>query len=914
MSSEGCCRDFGREGDDPSLDCAAQSFSHHIISLAARHTNKAVWRLVVSAGFLFTFWTSNHPLSMMINLTEEQKARIEANRQRALAIRRQKEQEERDAARRQQVSSSSTHSSTASSKSATQTFFGKPKPLPTNTSNQIFPIKPTTSQASNVGSKHGFSASTTKTNAPSKSPFAMISHLNSKASVNSSKPTQRLGQNKPKEAIASQPSQSSTTATGKKKLRITVKLMSASFLLIEFPYHLLMKDLVQQVPSKFFVFDKKAWKIKIEDYNILVQKLKEARNNPTWDVCPELDATSVPPNVISAILDAKQRSDLQVNLEDRLTKTLIDNLFPFQREGVKFAIKQEGRCIIGDEMGLGKTIQAIAIANWYMADWPMLVVCPASVVRGWKKHLLTWLKHVKEHQIAIVEKPGPYPFDAKIIIMSYDRMKACENDIKKSDANVMIFDESHNLKSHKSQRTKSGVTIAKDRKRVILLSGTPALSRPIELYPQLLIVDPKMFPKMHDFGLRYCDAKQLNFGPYPSWDYKGNSNTDELRILLESTVMIRRMKKDVLRDLPPKNRQKVSLPVELTPEQSSRMTYFKEQVGKVTKITNDIKTDLMKWFSESAEVKIPAVTKYIEKLLDKDRQKKFIIFCHHRVMSEGLMQFLEQKQISFIIINGETLPKLRQECCDVFQTNDRVRVAVVSIVAAGVGVTLTAAHHVVFAELFWNPGIINQAEDRAHRIGQEDTVLVEYLIAKETVDELIWGLISKKLNVLEKVGLGGEHLTKESIVKDSHQRLISDFLVKQLTKAEIPEELQNEFELDLDENSDDVEAATNDKDDYDSPKPGPSGLSDLTDQSQQTKGHDTSDDDIVFDDDDDVLLEITSSTLPEPTTKKQKVEEDEDKNGDVIDISESPELGDDFFDAETDVGEEDDNDVTLVDE
>jgi hypothetical protein len=262
------------------------------------------------------------------------------------------------------------------------------------------------------------------------------------------------------------------------------------------------------------------------------------------------------------------------------------------------------------------------------------------------------------------------------------------------------------------------------------------------------------------------------------------------------------------------------------------------------------------------------------------------------------MQFLEQKQVSFIIINGETPPKVRQECCDVFQTNDRVRVAVVSIIAAGVGVTLTAAHHVVFAELFWNPGIINQAEDRAHRIGQEDTVLVEYLIAKETVDELIWGLISKKLNVLEKVGLGGEHLTKESIVKDSNQRLISDFLVKQ-------------FELDLDENSNDVEAATNDKDDYDSPKPGPSGLSDLTDQPQQTKGHDTSDDDIIFDDDDDALLEITSTSLPEPTTKKQKVEEEDKRT--VIDISDSPELDDAFFDAETDVEEEDDNDVTLVD-
>jgi SWI/SNF-related matrix-associated actin-dependent regulator of chromatin subfamily A-like protein 1 len=153
---------------------------------------------------------------------------------------------------------------------------------------------------------------------------------------------------------------------------------------------------------------------------------------------------------------------------------------------------------------------------------------------------------------------------------------------------------------------------------------------------------------------------------------------------------------------------------------------------------------------KTGELKAAPAMDYVEDLLEEG---KILLFAHHQSILDAFEGRLFEHSIRFIRIDGRTPPSERQELCDLFQREASIRIALLSITAASVGLTLTAASTVVFAELFWNPGILIQAEDRAHRIGQTDCVNVHYLLAKGTVDDRIWPLILKKLSILESVGL-----------------------------------------------------------------------------------------------------------------------------------------------------------------
>jgi SWI/SNF-related matrix-associated actin-dependent regulator 1 of chromatin subfamily A len=567
------------------------------------------------------------------------------------------------------------------------------------------------------------------------------------------------------------------------KKKILVNLMSSSRLSVSFPYDTALIAQVRKLRSASYDPKTKKWDVALSDYKNLIEQLKQLDGGGIV-----LDAESVPTRVVSFIIS--EQKDQPVDLSERLPHHFIENLFPFQREGIKFAIRRNGRCIIADDMGLGKTVQALGAAYWFREDWPLIIVCPASVTRTWQQAILKWIDFVTPDDISIADSPSQFP-NTRIVIMSYERLSRSTEDVMRRKANFVIFDESHSIKSGESQRTRSALQVAKAAQRVILLSGTPALSRPMELYTQIFAVNRKVFPNKHDFGLRYCGAKFRFVGPRQIWDYKGNSNTDELRILLESTVMIRRLKKDVLQDLPKKNRTIVNITVDLTSEEEKQNREFQNRLsGDLGRIRDqDKRKELMEWFNASAEIKAPAVVSYLKDKLK--RVNKLICFAYHKNMVEYLCDYLNQSNISFIVITGQTLPKVRQDCCNAFQEKDYVRVAVVSVVAAGVGITLTAAHHVLFAELFWNPGILIQAEDRAHRIGQEEKVVVEYLLAKGTIDDVIWPMVGRKLNVLNKVGLSKDSMS-DSALRDRNQSVIEDYFSKAKIKVEPDEEADDE--------------------------------------------------------------------------------------------------------------------------
>ena len=310
-------------------------------------------------------------------------------------------------------------------------------------------------------------------------------------------------------------------------------------------------------------------------------------------------------------------------------------------------------------------------------------------------------------------------------------------------------------------------------KRVVMLTGTPAVNRPIELFALANRLDPVTFPNRFSFAKRYCAAHHNGFG----WDFNGASNLDELQAKLRSTIMIRRLKEEVLTELPPKQRQVIVLPVENAGARRAiraEVTAFDARQIRIASLRADrelarvdgdkaayrkavaaLKTaqgglaidELANLRRETALAKVPQVIEHVVDLLDGGADK-VLLFAHHREVLYRLKAGLAAYS-PMSIVGGDSMTA-RNDAVVRFQNDPTCRVAVLSILAAGVGLTLTAASTVVFAELDWVPGNVSQAEDRAHRIGQRDNVLVHHLVLDGSIDARLAHAIVKKQEVLDK--------------------------------------------------------------------------------------------------------------------------------------------------------------------
>ena len=454
-----------------------------------------------------------------------------------------------------------------------------------------------------------------------------------------------------------------------------------------------------------------------------------------------------------------------------------DAMFPFQREGVRFALRRGGRCLIGDQMGLGKTVQAIAVAACYREEWPVLILVPTSLRGAWEQALVKWLgleasdagsagaKASRASRRATVAAVGSGAEAKKIdgatfVIVPYSLVGKMAGALTQKRFQVVVCDESHFLKDSKAQRTKAVVPLLKNAKRALCLTGTPALSRPVEIFSQAEALRPMVFTKFGEFAARYCAGSR--FG------WQGSSNAEELHAVLSRLIMIRRLKKDVLTQLPAKSRERVALSL----PHSAALTRVRAIRAKMDELREDFdgggggggrtleeKRLMNELYQATAEAKTKPVAEYLETLLDSSETpgdasaavEKFLFFGHHTCTLDAASEMLRRRKVPFIRIDGSTDTNARQSLVDRFQTDRNARVAVLSIKAAGMGLTLTAASTVIFGELSWTPGDIVQAEDRAHRIGQANAVNVHFLVAKDTVDDIMWGSVANKLETLGQV-------------------------------------------------------------------------------------------------------------------------------------------------------------------
>ncbi|NXE88987.1 SMAL1 protein, partial [Menura novaehollandiae] len=499
----------------------------------------------------------------------------------------------------------------------------------------------------------------------------------------------------------------------------------------------------KQMDSRNYDMNTRKWNFLLEDYPKLMEVLQSLVS---------VEVEPLPGAVIRTFAAQLQKSPSQTDIPDAdlsvVDSKIVTSLMPFQREGVNFAIFRNGRLLLADDMGLGKTIQAICIAAYYQQEWPLLVVTPSSVRFTWAEAFHRWLPSLSPGSTNVIVSGKDNLTGSLINIISFDLLSRMDKQLK-STFQVVIVDESHFLKNTKTARCQAAMPLLKAAKRVILLSGTPAMSRPAELYTQIAAVQPTFFPQFHSFGLRYCDARKMPWG----WDYSGSSNLTELKILLEESIMIRRLKSDVLSQLPAKQRKMVVVaPEGISAKTKAVLAAEAKKMAKGYESKQQEKEALLVFFSRTAEAKIRSVVEYILELLESGNNK-FLVFAHHKIMLDAVVEELKKKRVEHIRIDGSTSSAERQSLCQKFQFSDKQAVAVLSLTAANMGLTLSAADLVVFAELFWNPGILIQAEDRAHRIGQTSSVNVHYLVAKGTADDYLWPMIQEKIKVLGEAGL-----------------------------------------------------------------------------------------------------------------------------------------------------------------
>uniref|UniRef100_A0A8B9RLP3 Zinc finger, RAN-binding domain containing 3 n=1 Tax=Astyanax mexicanus TaxID=7994 RepID=A0A8B9RLP3_ASTMX len=443
-----------------------------------------------------------------------------------------------------------------------------------------------------------------------------------------------------------------------------------------------------------------------------------------------------------------------------LPEKLQKRLLQFQREGVKFALSRDGRSVMYITMGLGKTVQAISVAYLYRKEWPLLIVVPSSLKYPWIEELERWVPELRPEDINLVESKADIMgiSQSKVTVLGYGLLttdaRSLVEVLNQQRFGIVIVDEAHYLKSRNAARTKILVPVIQNAKRAILLTGTPALGRPEELFMQIDALYPRRFGTWSDYAKIYCNAHYKFFGNRRQWDCRGASNLDELHHRL-SEIMIRRLKAEVLTQLPDKIRQRIpfDLPKEAGKEasmlyekwerlmrsldsgESSSENPFSEVMGLITQM-----------YKQTAVAKAGAVKDYIKMMLETE-QLKFLVFAHHLSMLQACTEAVIEAKAGYIRIDGSVPSAERIQLVHRFQNDPDTRVAILSIQAAGQGLTLTAASHVVFAELYWNPGHVKQAEDRAHRIGQTASVHVHYLIAKGTFDMVMWGMLNRKEKV-----------------------------------------------------------------------------------------------------------------------------------------------------------------------
>lgn len=431
--------------------------------------------------------------------------------------------------------------------------------------------------------------------------------------------------------------------------------------------------------------------------------------------------------------------------------------FPYQKQGIAYAL-QKKRCFFGDQPGLGKTLQAIGAA-FIAKTWPALVICPASLKINWQRE---WKKFTGKDAIILDDRNKNNWFRyyemkcCDVFITNYESLKkffvedfagGVTRSIRlKPEAGLfrcVIIDESHRCKSSKTQQSKICYRLCQGKEYRFLLTGTPSINGPKDLIEQL-----KIMGRLDDFGGYKSFEQNFLQGPREA------SNLEMLNWRLWNTCFFRREKAKVLSQLPDKMRQVVNIDI------TNRQEYQdaeRDLLGYLSSYENaddeklrraergKVMVQMQKLRQIAARGKISAANEFIQDIMDSG--EKLIVFAFLKEV------VLEIKKIfpSAVTIVGDNTSLERQAAVDQFQNDPKCQLIICNYKSAGVGLTLTASSRVAFIEFPWTFADCEQAEDRAHRIGQKDSVNCYYLLGKNTIDEDSWEIIQTKKDIANDV-------------------------------------------------------------------------------------------------------------------------------------------------------------------
>jgi len=421
------------------------------------------------------------------------------------------------------------------------------------------------------------------------------------------------------------------------------------------------------------------------------------------------------------------------------------NLYPYQQIGVGFVEANHGRALIADDMGLGKTLQAIAWLQLNKPIRPALILCPSSVKFGWRKEIE---KFTGCKNISVLSGRAPYEVTGEYIIINYDIISYWRKYLLSLGIKAMVLDEVHYLGNPDSKRSKAVNGLSKKIDNVIGLSGTPIENKVDNLWHPVKLIDPTLFPSKWEFRKRYCGLRDVPYGCGKAWD--GATNIGELNTILTESIMIRRLKTDVLKDLP--SLTTTTIPIET----DNRKEYVKardnfvewlEDKGKdVSKAS--ILTQIEPLKQLAAMGKMKQSFDYIDNLIESTG--KVVIMCTHKSVIGELEKRYKKKCVK---VDGSVTGVKRQKAIDDFMSKKEVEVFLGNIIASGTGIDglQKVCSNMVFFEYPWNPSQYVQARDRINRIGQKSKVAIWNLVSKDTIEEDILAILDSKQKIFDKL-------------------------------------------------------------------------------------------------------------------------------------------------------------------
>jgi len=580
---------------------------------------------------------------------------------------------------------------------------------------------------------------------------------------------------------------------------VTTTINGQSFIELQQNYDPGLIERIKMLPQRRYLKERQCWVVPI--HLDALEAVTSFAMEYGYEIEPEVEAAITETmDAFAARIELSHASDgeYQIALPPGL------ELYPFQKIGVQYA-EQVGNVLIADQMGLGKTVQGlmtVAVTH----SFPTIVLCPASLKHNWFRETQKW---IPGKRVAILNGGQSQPltrvngdpmFD--VVIINYDILGKWMEELTLLKPKALIADECHAVKSPKAQRTKNVKVLidACPGMRRIFLSGTPVVNRPMEFWTLISLLGySKEMGGLIDYKRRYENAWQ--------------SRLHELNTRARTYFMIRRLKVDVLKELPDKQRTMVPIDIDNRKEYDAAVNdiagYFatKKIQGdeydavKMSLMAQAISQGMlgdegMKWVNEqmrtqfgadyskfyliaaqneellrwealkqlAVEGKMAGVYAWLDEFMESD--EKVVVFGLHTSVIERIA-----RRYNAPYIHGSVKIEHRQYHVDRFQTDPKCRMIVGNMQAMGEGLTLTAASNVAFVEYGWNPKTHDQAEDRCHRIGQKDAVMIWNLTAEDTIDEELAAMIEKKRMVADAIQDGAGVATQMEMMRELRETL-----------------------------------------------------------------------------------------------------------------------------------------------